>query len=355
MITTISARSAPDIVNERPTKRARFAPDVLEPTLRETLGKRSPPPPTSLHRPHPLGIKPSGNALLSPERAARARSGGLGAFAALPDELVLEILTLLLPRTLFRLQAVSRAFFVFSRHQALWKVHYISAAETRMDRWEGDWRRTFWAAFCAPGNVVRVLRDEEDDVKRKLDLVMPADGILASDLCSDVLYQPHLCTAPLNHYFNTPTALTNLTRHDAASLDAATFAKLYAEKSIPVVLTNLMTTWPCYTQERHSWSLPSLISRFGGTPFRAEAVTVPLDVYGEYARSAERAEGAVDESPLYLFDSEFVRRTNGQMGEEFAVPPLFGEDLFRVMGAERPDHRWLVRFATAFRGVAFSI
>lgn len=52
-----------------------------------------------------------------------------------------------------------------------------------------------------------------------------------------------------------------------------------------------------------------------------------------------------DESPLYLFESEFVEKTVGAsegLGDDYEVPLCFREDLFEVMGAERPDYRWLV-------------
>lgn len=55
----------------------------------------------------------------------------------------------------------------------------------------------------------------------------------------------------------------------------------------------------------------------------------------------------LDESPLYLFDSDFVEKTQkhprGGLGEDYEVPECFREDFFAVMKDERPDYRWLVR------------
>ena len=31
------------------------------------------------------------------------------------------------------------------------------------------------------------------------------------------------------------------------------------------------------------------------------------------------------------------------MGDDYQVPECFTEDLFEVMGPQRPDYRWLVR------------
>jgi hypothetical protein len=413
--------------SERPLKRARFAEDlddvdvptkspkrsshdqhhaparngstdttsIPSTTNTPTSIKRSTRPNSStlpIHRPHPLGLKPSGNALFNPLRALSTRRGGLGTLFLLPDELVLELLSpsYLPAHTLFTLQACSRALFAFSRHQALWKAHCVLRGNGVLERWDGDWRRTYFATWFASEGVVRRWYEDAGDDKMEEELVMPVDGIRVPDLCSDVLYQPHLCAAPLDHYFmstSTPgnRALENLLRMEASDMDANTFAERFGRTSIPVVLTGLMDSWVGFQLDSESsrdrtsgdsvgspeeaekqvkvdapapaprWSLPSLVHRYADVPFRAEAVLAPLSIYARYCQSVERAltgvgiSSQVDESPLYLFDSEFVRRTGGGMGGDFEVPSLFGEDLFRVMGTERPDHRWLVRERSSVR------
>ncbi|KAL1997575.1 hypothetical protein VTN02DRAFT_1436 [Thermoascus thermophilus] len=56
-----------------------------------------------------------------------------------------------------------------------------------------------------------------------------------------------------------------------------------------------------------------------------------------------------DESPLYLFDRDFVAKMGLKTGPPdrepataYWPPPCFGEDLFAVLGAQRPDDRWLI-------------
>jgi hypothetical protein len=52
-----------------------------------------------------------------------------------------------------------------------------------------------------------------------------------------------------------------------------------------------------------------------------------------------------DESPLYLFDRSFVSKMNlFTEGEQaaFTPPTCFGDDYFAVLGAQRPDHQWLI-------------
>lgn len=114
----------------RPTKRARFAEDVKCGDAERPSG----PPASSVHRPHPLLVKPSGNALLDPARASVCRNGGLGVLASLPDALLLELLGHLPAYALVRLQGASRALFVFTRHQALWKELYITQADGALER-----------------------------------------------------------------------------------------------------------------------------------------------------------------------------------------------------------------------------
>ncbi|SLM37782.1 JmjC domain [Lasallia pustulata] len=53
-----------------------------------------------------------------------------------------------------------------------------------------------------------------------------------------------------------------------------------------------------------------------------------------------------DESPLYLFDRGFVEKmkikTDKSQGGQFWTPECFGQDLFSVLGDQRPDSRWLI-------------
>lgn len=69
--------------------------------------------------PHPLRIKPSGNAYTS---ALNLRDTSTGPFAVFPDELIIEVLGCLDAVGLALLGATSKAFCSFSRHEELWKT-----------------------------------------------------------------------------------------------------------------------------------------------------------------------------------------------------------------------------------------
>jgi hypothetical protein len=48
-----------------------------------------------------------------------------------------------------------------------------------------------------------------------------------------------------------------------------------------------------------------------------------------------------DESPLYLFDHSFATKMS-LPPTAYTPPPCFGLDYFTLLGASRPDHRWLI-------------
>lgn len=70
---------------------------------------------------HPLGVKPSGNALLATENLRDA----IGSFKLLPDELILLLLESLDGASLLRIGRTCRAFYAFTRAEELWKALFV--------------------------------------------------------------------------------------------------------------------------------------------------------------------------------------------------------------------------------------
>ena len=68
--------------------------------------------------PHPLRIKPLGNALTA---SSNLRDTSTGNFAVLPDESIVRILGFLDAASLLSLGATSKGFYAFSRFEELWK------------------------------------------------------------------------------------------------------------------------------------------------------------------------------------------------------------------------------------------
>jgi len=104
--------------------------------------------------------------------------------------------------------------------------------------------------------------------------------------------------------------------------------------STPFILTSPVKSWPGY-RDGH-WTYQSLERKYGDVLFRAESVDWRLSDYVAYM------ENQTDESPLYLFDRSFISKTHGSMESGFMPTFCFGRDFFEVLGADRPDHQWLI-------------
>ena len=73
---------------------------------------------------HPLGVKPSGNALL----ASNDLRTTIGTFQLLPDDLILNVLEFLDGHSLLRVGRACRALYAFTRAEDLWKTLFIEYA-----------------------------------------------------------------------------------------------------------------------------------------------------------------------------------------------------------------------------------
>lgn len=272
---------------------------------------------------HRLGILPSGNLLLTAsEQRQNIRPGGLGLFNILPDAVLLSLLSTFDATDLYTLAGTSRAFFAYATYEAIWKDLYVSRAGGVLGSWEGSWRYSYVGRFGGQQNLPE----------------KPTDGIRTPGLFSDELFQPALCakTSLRPYFFPHPTqSRSTIARHRRTDLDFDTFTDLYARSSRPVLITEALDTWSAYSTDL--WSMETLERRFDGVVFRAEALDCPFKVYSQYAQECDE-----EDSPLYLFDSRFVEKTDGIMGDEYNPPEIFGRDLFELLGPERPDYRWLV-------------
>jgi hypothetical protein len=110
------------------------------------------------------------------------------------------------------------------------------------------------------------------------------------------------------------------------------FSQSWTDKAF--ILTDPVKEWPVYK----NWSQDTLLQKYKDVVFRAEAVDWPLSTYVDYMTNN------TDESPVYLFDRAFAEKMEMKVGHggEYWSPDCFGEDLFHVLGKQRPDHRWLI-------------
>lgn len=70
---------------------------------------------------HPLGVKPSGNALL----ATWSLRDALGSLRQLPDELVILLLEWLDGPSLLHIGRTCKALYAFTRAEELWKALFV--------------------------------------------------------------------------------------------------------------------------------------------------------------------------------------------------------------------------------------
>ncbi len=64
------------------------------------------------------------------------------------------------------------------------------------------------------------------------------------------------------------------------------------------------------------------------------AVTMTLSAFFDYMDAAKDRE----ESPLFVFDPKFGSRMPGIL-EDYKEPEIFGDELFALLGSNRPNFR----------------
>lgn len=265
----------------------------------------------TITKPHPLRIKPSGNALLSSiDSVPRSKAFG-PLLGMLTDELIMTIIQELTDsKDLLSLAHTCKAFFGFCWTDELWK-HMVHRHNRSPRKWYGSWRRTFW----------------ETDWEASVDCT----GVLFSDL----LYRPFQCMQVdydriVKRVFEEEPGKGRIEVMAESDMTRKKFADGWYAK--PFML-NLEAGKPAAT-----WTVPELVERFGDVVFRQEYMDWKLGVYNEYMQHNE------DESPLYLFDCRSDAMQT--LKNEYRVPAgeVIGDsqDFFTLLGSVRPDHRWLI-------------
>lgn len=96
-------------------------PDSLASSYRSNASVQSPLESSDEIPCHPLGVKPSGNALT----ATRDLRAAIGAFNALPDEVILILFEYLDASSLLSIGRTCKALYAFTRSEELWKTLFI--------------------------------------------------------------------------------------------------------------------------------------------------------------------------------------------------------------------------------------
>ncbi|KAI3985017.1 hypothetical protein MKX01_004785 [Papaver californicum] len=122
------------------------------------------------------------------------------------------------------------------------------------------------------------------------------------------------------------------------------FVLNYEEPNKPVLLEkSCIGNW----RALRKWDKDYLIRVYGDVRFAVGPAELKLEEYFKYS------DGAREERPLCLFDPKFAEKVP-VMGSDYEVPKYFREDLFAVLGKERPDYRWVI-IGPAGSGSSFHI
>ena len=216
--------------------------------------------------PHPLGVQPMGNIYWDDQGPANfaALRRGLGHLAYFSDEEMLTLLSYLSAETLSILGAVSRAFYVFTREDSLWR-HQV------LDRYGGNfqfyrnWRFTYAYQQVKEKNI------------QSFELLPP---LQVSGFYSDYLYQIWRCaTCDLEQW----SSVDNVDRRSNLTLEE--FIEEYEKPGKPVILTDIVPSWLAYSSDSgRQWDKENLLKRFGHIVFKAGAVEMTLADYWNYIR-----------------------------------------------------------------------
>lgn len=268
--------------------------------------------PESSHLAHPCGVKPIGNYF---EDAAKGvvecRATGLGRLACLSDIQMLSLLNFLPPEDLSRLGECSRACYVFSRHDELWRTLVLEEMEGNFTA-EATWRESYI--------TTKVPRS----VKRQRTKPIKVTGFY-----SDLLFQSFYCAAaPIESSW---IAIETIDRRSATQMTVDDFKAEYETPNRPVIITEAIHEWPAMGQ----WTDEHLIKACGDQTFSAGGFQLSMEKYLQYSRTL------LDDQPLFIFDKEFVAKVPA-LAEGYDVPPYFQEDFFSLLGDQRPDYRWLI-------------
>lgn len=310
---------------------------------------------------HPFQVKPSGNALLEIQDGRKGKQRFtmhqcMGRFAVLPHDLILFILTFLSPQEWTQIEQTSTVMRSFAAHEPLWRDALIKLTGGHLLSWKGSWKSTLAFHLSPKRKICRQFI--EKDWREKL---VNQRSYPSTQIYSDTLYLPiQLASLPLSRYTPAANGKNTFKRiQRLANISKADFLDQYAKPSIPCLLTASTAD-----ADFPVWKIEDILHLYPNRRIRAEALSMSINTYSEYARTCEawdrrRSNWIPDESPFYLFDPTLARQM--QKDDLFVVPKLFrfedkdnqdrnsqngsmdpSWDLFSLLHDRRPDHAWII-------------
>lgn len=267
---------------------------------------------------HPQGVQPLGNIYLDDQgqKLNFQLRECIGYFGMFPDDLLLTFLSYLSPFEVMKSGIWCKMFYILSRDESLWRNFVIENFDGCFSFFK-TWKDTFISNFM-----------NKNGLKYEYFPSYAFDGCY-----SDILYQPWHCGhVDLEQWSHRD----NIDRRSNLSLEE--FIEEYEKPGKPVILTDIVPQWLSYNDDDRKWTKENLLKRFGDVIFKAGAIEMTLNDYWNYIEQTQ------EESPIYLFDNEFIEKANG-LGEEYTVAPYFQKDFFNLLNDKpkiRPSYRWIL-------------
>lgn len=274
--------------------------------------------------PFEVPILPIGNLLSSDVSSYQcARQSGLGDFAVLSDDLIVRLVDTISTSTnaceattlLCHFSAASRFTFAFASDDDVWRrlaFQLFSPSQLSNAPFTHSWRAT----------LLRLL----SGTRRISSVASPPAHVF-----SDVLFHKQRCRiTPIDEAW---LCHDDIPRVCGSSLQLEEFRQRFESLRRPVVLTNIVTAWPAF----RDWDPDVLAAAVPEVTFNAGGFPFTLLDYFHYCNAVH----AADDQALYIFDAEFARKAP-QLDAAYTVPRFFPEDLFDVLGGQRPDFRWFI-------------
>ncbi len=226
-------------------------------------------------------------------------------------------------KDLLWLDIVSRVFYIFARHEKLWRQMCFRRYRGRF-RFKRTWRYT----ALLPADLE--LKPEE----------FPAE-LRVENFASDLFYRQWY----LGHCDKKVFDINVSHIEKRAAVPYAEFEEKYLAAGQPVVLADAAKHWAAA-----AWTPDSLLKEFGDAPFRLnwgafdeskgkyKRIYMTLSDFWYYARQQH------DTEPGYIFDGGFWKPDRvPALAAAFDRTTYFREDLFSVLGAHsRPDFCWFL-------------
>ncbi|KAJ3113907.1 hypothetical protein HDU96_002784 [Phlyctochytrium bullatum] len=324
-----------------------------------------PGPPPPLYAPPPGPPPPDALSLKQLELQARSRS--LGHFAILPDQAIHGLLAGYLDAgSLNVLSTANKAFYIFSRDDAVWRglcirsfsvpkaasperrraliaaMEVFGDGEDPVLSFKGTWRLTYYFP-------------RQDLTPAQQTRLAAARNVRASPITppffSDFLYRKaergNMKLASFLPDFASGTCLRGPTISDDRSAKgvAEAFRKRFDSTSTPVLVKG------GFDFDGEAWGMEKMVERFGDVRFsigteepsylRWGMASDPLLVSMTFKDYVEYMKTQRDESPLYIFDGDFGEKAPALL-DAYKIPRFFEEDYLSVLGDRRPPFRWVV-------------